>query len=277
MRIAVLSGKGGAGKTFIAVNLACVSDDALYIDCDAEEPNGHLFLKPEALKRESVFVSVPEWNQTLCNGCRRCVDFCRYNALAMIKNRLLIFKELCHACGGCMILCPRKALTERPREIGHVENGRSGNVSVLTGYLNPGEVSAVPVIKAVLGRTAERADVVIDCPPGSACTVMESIRDADFCILVAESTVFGVDNLGMVHDLVKLFGKPFGAVISKRIGDEDPAKEFCVRHGIPILAEFPYDRRIAALNSNGTVAVRADARYAKRFRALLSAVKERTR
>lgn len=277
MRIAVLSGKGGTGKTFVSVNLACVADRVVYVDCDVEEPNGHLFLKPENTARVPVSVLVPDWDGSKCTACRICVDFCRYHALALIKSRIYVFNELCHSCGGCMILCPGKAIAERPREIGFIETGTSGEVTVLTGCLNPGEASGVPVIKALLEKADEALDAIIDCPPGSACVVMESIRNADYCILVAEPTLFGIHNLRMVHELVTFFGKPFGAVINKSSGRGNPAETFCTENGIPILAEFPYDERIAKLNSNGAVAVRVDERYAERFRRLLESVRGNTR
>ena len=274
MQIAVLSGKGGTGKTFISVNLACVTENAVYVDCDVEEPNGHLFLKPEITAKQPVSVSVPEWDESKCTFCRRCVDFCRYNALAMIKDNLYVFNEVCHSCGGCMILCPQKAITEKPREIGIVETGKSGEVTVLTGCLNTGEVSGVPVIKALLEKLDGSSDTIIDCPPGSACVVMESIKKADYCILVAEPTLFGVHNFQMVFELVKQFKKPFGAVLNKCQDGENPAENFCIENNIPILAKFSYNDELAKINSDGQIAVRECEDYAYKFRQLLSAVKE---
>lgn len=274
MQIAVLSGKGGTGKTFISVNLACVTENAVYVDCDVEEPNGHLFFKPEITEKQSVSVNIPEWDKTKCTFCRKCVDFCRYNALAMIKEKLYVFNEVCHSCGGCMILCPQKAISEKPREIGVVETGKSDDVTVLTGCLNTGEVSGVPVIKALLEKLDGISDTIIDCPPGSACVVMESIKKADYCILVAEPTLFGVHNFQMVYELVKQFKKPFGAVLNKCIDGENPAENFCIENSIPILAKFPYNDELAKINSSGLIAARENVKFAEQFRQLLSAVKE---
>ena len=274
MQIAVLSGKGGTGKTFISVNLACVTENAVYVDCDVEEPNGHLFFKPEITAKQPVSVSVPEWDESKCTFCRKCMDFCRYNALAMIKDNLYVFNEVCHSCGGCMILCPQKAITEKPREIGIVETGKSGEVTVLTGCLNTGEVSGVPVIKALLEKLDGSSDTIIDCPPGSACVVMESIKKADYCILVAEPTLFGVHNFQMVYELVKQFKKPYSAVLNKSIENDNPARKFCEDNNITVLAEFQYEERLAKLNSDGLIAVRECEDYAEKFRQLLSAVKE---
>ena len=216
MRIAVLSGKGGTGKTLVSVNLAAAAKASTYIDCDVEEPNGHLFFKPEGVEEEEISVKIPKVDNELCNGCRKCVDFCSFNALAYIKNKLIVFDDVCHSCGGCILVCPERALTEKAKVIGKVQKGVSGEVAVWTGILNTGEATGIPIIKKLLEENSEvNKQTFIDCPPGSACIVMESIKDADYCILVAEPTLFGVHNLNMVYELVKLFNKPFGVLLNK--------------------------------------------------------------
>lgn len=274
MKIAVLSGKGGTGKTFVSVNLACAAERAVYVDCDVEEPNGYLFLKPEITEKRSVTVTVPEADMSKCTGCRKCVDFCRYNALALIRDRLMIFYEVCHSCGGCILLCPEKALGKKQREIGTIETGKSDQVTVLTGCLNPGEVSGVPIIRELMKKLPEGDTAVIDCPPGSACTVMESIREADDCVLVAEPTLFGAHNLAMVYELVKRFGKPFGVVLNKCLPGENPSEEFCRKNKISILAKIPYDQALGRLNSEGRIAVRESRQYRELFQSLLWKVTE---
>lgn len=269
MRIAVLSGKGGTGKTLVSVNLACAAEKAVYVDCDVEEPNGHLFLKPEITEKLSVTVTVPEMDMSKCTGCRKCVDFCKYNALALLKDKLMIFYEVCHSCGGCILFCPAKALSKKQREIGTIEAGISDGVTVLTGCLNTGEVSGVPIIKGLMEKLPKQDIIVIDCPPGSACIVMESIREADFCVLVAEPTLFGAHNLAMVYDLVKLFDKPFGVVLNKCLPGENPSEKFCSENKINILTEIPYDEKLGMLNSKGLVAVRESDQYRKLFQKLL--------
>lgn len=273
MRIAVLSGKGGTGKTLLSVNLAAIAKDSKYIDCDVEEPNGHLFFKPKELISEEVTVKIPFVNADLCNGCRKCVKFCKFNSLAYIYNKLIVFEEICHSCGGCMLLCPEKALSEREKAIGKVKKGSSKNVAVFSGILNTGEASGIPIIKKLLGGESKAGETtIIDCPPGSACIVMESIKDADYCILVAEPTLFGVHNLNMVYELVKLFDKPYGVVLNKCLDGENPAEEFCIEKGIKILGKIPFDNELGTLNSNALIAARENEKYRELFSALFKKV-----
>jgi len=276
MIIAVLSGKGGTGKTLVSVNLASAAGASTYIDCDVEEPNGHLFFKPENLQEENVSVLIPMLDDERCDGCRKCVDFCRFNALAFIRNKPIVFEEVCHSCGGCMLVCPTNALSEKEKVIGKVQKGQSEQVKVYTGILNIGEASGVPIIKRLLSENSldENKLTVIDCPPGSSCIVMESIKDADYCVLVAEPTLFGVHNLNMVYELVSLFNKPFGVILNKCLQDENPAEKFCIERHIPILGRIPYDTRLGSLNSNAKIAVREEDQYREMFSALLDTVRK---
>lgn len=274
MRIAVLSGKGGTGKTLVSVNLTAISKSSTYIDCDVEEPNGHLFFKPEGVQEKEISVKIPKVNNELCNGCRKCVDFCKFNALAYIKNKLIVFDEVCHSCGGCILACPEKALTEKEKVIGKVQKGTSDQVVIYTGILNTGEASGIPIIKKLLAEKNLQANkqTFIDCPPGSACIVMESIKDADYCILVAEPTLFGVHNLNMVYELVKLFNKPFGVVLNKYLEEENPAEKFCLEKNIKILGRIPFDTNLGTLNSNAEIAVSKNDKYWEMFSSLLNTV-----
>ncbi|NMA93146.1 MAG: 4Fe-4S binding protein [Clostridiales bacterium] len=275
MKIAVLSGKGGTGKTLVAVNFAAVSKGSVYMDCDVEEPNGHLFFKPVEILEEEISVKIPQADSELCDGCRRCVDFCNFNALAYIKDKLIVFDDVCHSCGGCVLVCPNGALTERDKVIGKVKKGGSGDVTVWTGILNTGEATGVPIINRLLAAEELRSGtpVFIDCPPGSACIVMESIKDADYCVLVAEPTLFGVHNLNMVYELVNLFGKPFGVILNKCLeGEENPAEKFCLEKDIKILGRIPFDSELGLLNSNGHIAAIEDEKYGKMFSSLLEEV-----
>ena len=274
MRIAVLSGKGGTGETLLSVNLAAVAKMSAYIDCDVEEPNGHLFFKPEDVREEEISVKIPKVNNELCNGCRKCVNFCKFNALAYIKNKLIVFDDVCHSCGGCILVCPEKALNEKEKVIGKVQKENSDQVKVYTGILNTGEASGIPIIKKLLAEDSLEAHekVFIDCPPGSACIVMESIKDADYCVLVAEPTLFGVHNLNMVYELVKLFNKPFGVVLNKCLKEENLAERFCLEKNIKILGRIPFDSELGTLNSNAEIAVNKDEKYQEMFSSLLKTV-----
>ncbi len=275
MKIAILSGKGGTGKTLLAVNLAAAAKVAGYVDCDVEEPNGHLFFKPDHLKEEAVTVKIPQVDDKLCDGCRLCVDFCRYNALAY-SHKLIIFDDICHSCGGCVLLCPQKALTEQDQAIGKIKIGKSEDVDVISGIMNSGEASGVPIIDRLQEHIAsmdkEGRDVFIDCPPGSSCIVMDSIKNADYCILVAEPSLFGVHNLEMVHELVELFNKDYGVILNKCQENENLAEEYCQARKVNILGRIPFDPELGLINSNGKIAVRESAKYHDLFSGLLSAV-----
>lgn len=270
--VAVLSGKGGTGKTLVSVNLAAAASESVYVDCDVEEPNGHLFFKPVVRREESVTVKVPEIVADRCTGCRKCVDFCAFHALAFAGGKPILFDEVCHSCGGCALICPAGAIREKDKAVGDVCSGISGNVAVHTGSLNIGEASGIPVIKKLMEKITgnEYGPVFIDCPPGSSCAVMESIRDADYCVLVAEPTVFGAHNLAMVYELVELFGKPSGVVLNKCIEGENPSEMFCLENHVPILGKIPFDSELGTLNSEGKIAVRES----ERFRALFAPIQE---
>lgn len=269
MKIAVLSGKGGAGKTLMAVNLAAAIGNGVYVDCDVEEPNGRLFLNPEREAETEVTTVLPEFDPEKCTGCRKCVDFCRFHALVYIKNRPKVFSEVCHSCGGCSLVCPASAVTEKKRVIGRLETGKRGELKVITGVLNPGEASGVPVISLALEKGAEAGEtVIIDCPPGSACPVVESIKDADYCLLVAEPTAFGFHNFCMVHELVSLLQKPCGVIINKEEEHYEPLEEYCRQNKLPVLLRIPYRAEIAEAVSRGKLLVEELPQYMDEFKKL---------
>lgn len=272
MKAAVLSGKGGAGKTFISVNLAVSAKKAAYIDCDVEEPNGRLFLKPDAVTKSPVSVRMPEFDAKKCTGCRKCVDFCRFNALIYIKGKPKLFSEVCHSCGGCMLVCPKQAVTETAFPIGHIEQGTHGNTKVITGVLNTGEASGVPVIHAAREADPHYDLTIIDCPPGSSCSVMESIKDADYCLLVAEPTAFGFHNFRMVHELAALLEKPCGVIINKMDAPYEPLERFCQEQGLPVLMRIPYDKRLAQLTAQGKVVAEEDEHFSSVFKEVLEKI-----
>jgi len=272
-KIAFLSGKGGTGKTMMAVNLTAAAKKATYIDCDVEEPNGHLFFKPQITDKKQITVKIPAADYEKCNGCRKCIEICNFNALAYISDKLMIFDDVCHSCGGCVLLCPNKALKETDKLVGELFTGVYRDITVKTGILKPGQASGIPIIKSMLKDKTENDDpVFIDCPPGSACIVMESIRDADYCVLVAEPTLFGEHNLSLVHELAKLFGKRLGAILNKCTEDENPSEQYCLKNNIPILGKIKFDPELGALNSEGHIASEEKKEYKNLFSNLLGKI-----
>lgn len=273
MNIAVLSGKGGTGKTFVSCNLASAIGKSAYIDCDVEEPNGHLFFKPEKVRSQDVCVKLPQIIADKCNQCRKCTDFCHFNALAFIKEKPMLFRGVCHSCGGCKIVCPNHAIVEKDYPIGVIHTGQHQYVTVKSGMMNMGEESGVPIIRELL-KNLPCKDNVIDCPPGSACTVMESIKDADYCVIVAEPSVFGVHNFQMVYELVKILKKPFGVVINKADAQENPMQKLCEKLKLPVLEQIPFDREIAAQNAAGNIAYETSKRAKEIFDRLYAKISE---
>lgn len=273
MNIAVLSGKGGTGKTLVSVNLASVIENSTYIDCDVEEANGHLFFKAENIKEVDVSVKIPLINTNKCLKCRECVQFCKFNALAFINDKVMVFEDVCHSCGGCSIVCKSGAIDEKDKNVGSILSGKSESINTATGILNIGEASGVPIIKELLTYTKDYINI-IDCPPGSACIVMESIREADYCILVAEQSLFGKHNLEMVHELVNIFDKKHGVVLNKCVANENPSKLYCLENNIKILGEIDFDHKLGLLNSNSEIVSRKDDSYYKKFSDIFNNVLE---
>jgi len=265
MKVAVLSGKGGTGKTFVSVNLAAVMANACYVDCDVEEPNGHLFLKPDWSDEVTVTRKLPVIDSEKCINCRACTNFCKFNALAGVGQKILVFEDICHSCGGCVLVCPEGAITEKEKPIGTIKTGQSKDTKIMTGTMHVKEASGVPIINQLLEQSKTYDNVVIDCPPGSACTVMESIKEAEFCVLVAEPTLFGQHNLAMVHELVTLYKKPYGVVLNKSIEGVNPSRDYCEKQKIAILGEVKYGEHLASLLSDGKIPVREDDHYRNLF------------
>lgn len=258
MIAAIASGKGGTGKTTVAVNLAAVMDAPVaYVDCDVEAPNGHLFLRPAIERTESAGIPVPVVDQEKCTGCGRCAEVCRFNALACVRGKVLVFAELCHGCGGCALVCPERAITEKDRAIGVVETGRANGITFVQGRLNVGVAMSPPLIRAVKEAMPREGMIILDAPPGASCPVISAVKGCDVVVLVTEATPFGLHDLTLAVETVRQIGIKFGVVINRADLGDDRTRRYCEREAIPVLLEIPNDRRIAEAYSRGTMAVDA--------------------
>jgi len=274
LKIAVASGKGGTGKTSVAVNLALSLGRVQVLDCDVEEPNVHILLKPDLDETLPVELQVPRILEERCDYCGDCARFCQFNALFVAGETAMVFPELCHSCGGCSIVCPRDAIVEEPRRIGRIVKGTAGEIDLVYGEINVGEALAVPIIAAVKEQIDESAMVIIDSAPGSACPLVETVHGVDFCLLVTEPTPFGLHDLKVAVDVVKILGVPMGVVVNfAGIGDRG-VYDFCEEKGIPIMMEIPFDRRIAELYSMGVPFVEEMHEWKQRFRDLVEMIEE---
>jgi MinD superfamily P-loop ATPase len=276
--ISVASGKGGTGKTTVAVNLALAlhpENSVQFLDCDVEEPNAHFFLKPRFEESREVNTPIPEVDDNLCTYCGRCAEVCAYNALAVVKEAVLFFSELCHGCGACRLLCPETAIRETGKRIGVLESGRAGDIRFLHGRLDIGQAMSPPLIRALKKEMDPSRTVVIDAPPGTSCPVIESLKRSDFCLLVTEPTPFGRHDLELAAGAAKKMGIPSGVVINRAsLGNgEGEVREFCVREGIPVLLSIPFDRKIAEAYSRGQPIIDALPAYRTAFLDLFEEVK----
>jgi MinD superfamily P-loop ATPase len=274
MIISIASGKGGTGKTTIAVNLALSlpKGTAQLIDCDVEEPNSHLFLNPTLNLVTSVGIPVPRIDESKCTYCGKCAQVCEYHAIAVILKNVLVFDELCHGCGACSYLCPEKAIFEVERELGVAQEGQADGISFANGVLNVGEPMASPLIRKVKKGIQEDKIVILDAPPGTACPVIETVKGSDFCLLVTEPTPFGLNDLELAVGMLETLGIPMGVVINKSdIGDRK-VWDYCQSKHIPVLMEIPMDRQIAESYSKGIPIVAENSAYIRQFLSLFEKV-----
>jgi len=268
MIISIASGKGGTGKTLVATSLALSlkdSESIQFMDCDVEEPNAHILLKPEIEYSQPVTILVPEIDKEKCNFCGKCAEVCEFNAIAVINESVLTFTELCHGCGACSYFCPQKAITETGREAGVIERGNAGTVEFLHGKLTIGEVMAPPLIRQIKEYQKDDKLVLIDVPPGTSCPVVEAVKDSDFCLLVTEPTPFGLNDLSMAVDMLRELDVLCGVVINRSGNGDEMIEEYCKEQNIPILMYIPLDINIARAYSKGIGLVEAMPEWRESF------------
>ncbi len=274
MRVAVASGKGGTGKTTVAVNLTLSLENAHLFDCDVEEPNVHTLLHPQQIESEPVMVLTPVVDQEKCTLCGECGKFCQFNAIFVGKTKVMVYDEICHSCGGCALVCPEGAIREVERKIGTLNFGLSGEVKLTYGSLNIGEPMAVPLIKAVKTKAKGDGIEILDAPPGTSCTVIETMQECDYVILVTEPTPFGLHDLSMTVNVIDKLDIPYGIIINRAGIGTYETERYLEGKNIPILMEIPFDRRIAELYSKGIPFVTELSEYREIFKQVWRRIEE---
>ena len=281
MIIAIASGKGGTGKTTVATSLAIALSNTggsvFYLDCDVEAPNAHLFLQPAFEQRKEVALLIPQVDDDRCNGCGRCAEVCQYHAIVVLGGKTLVFPEMCHGCGSCTLVCPEKAISEVPETLGILEGGSvDGGIDFSRGVLNVGEPMAVPVIHQLKKwRNFQSTDtVILDAPPGASCPVVESLRGADFVLLVTEPTPFGLHDLRLAVKLTQEIGVPAGVIVNRDgIGDTS-VDAYCIEAGLPILMRIPLAREIGEGIAQGKSLIEIRPEYREQFRQLFTSIEK---
>ncbi|MBL7083327.1 MAG: ATP-binding protein [Candidatus Aminicenantes bacterium] len=277
MIISVASGKGGTGKTTVAVNLALSlidSHSVQFLDCDVEEPNAHFFLNIHTLQSKPVFLPVPEIIEEKCTYCGKCAEVCAYNAIAVLKDNVLVFPELCHGCGGCTLLCPEQAIKEKGQKIGVIEYGSENNLQFIHGKLDIGQAMSPPIIREVKKHINAAQTIIIDVPPGTSCPVIEAVKGSDISLLVTEPTPFGLNDLRLAVETLKILKIPFGVVVNRAdIGDRQ-VQNYCLKENIPVLMTIPMDKNIAVAYSEGKTIIEIQPSYKQKFLELFKKLKK---
>ena len=275
--VAVASGKGGTGKTTVAVSLAlCAGAGTQLLDCDVEEPNAHIFINPEIRTKESVTVPVPFLDEKKCTGCGKCSGICEFNAIAFLKKPLFI-GELCHSCGLCVKICPEGAITEVGKNIGTLEIGVKGDIDFISGCMDVGTAMSPPLIRAVKNRFQNPALRIIDCPPGTACPFVTSVKNSDFVLLVTEPTPFGLHDMKLAIKVLKQLQIPFGIIVNKSVSEDDCIGKHCKSEKIHLMMRIPEDRKIAEAYSRGVSLVECMPEIRNDFEKLIAGMKEMLR
>lgn len=272
MEIAVLSGKGGTGKTTVATNLSKITGWT-YVDCDVEEPNGFIFFKPEIKETREVSLPIPKIDREKCILCNKCVEACQFNALANAKEKIILFEKLCHGCGACTLVCHTNALTETTRTIGTIDIGNRDDIQCIRGTLDVGEPMGGPIISQIKKSKYNRP-AFIDCSPGTSCNVVKSLKDVDYAILVTEPTEFGLHDLELAVKLVKRMNIPFGVIVNRVYSMENIVTDYCRKNKIDIIGQIPFEREVAKAYSKGEFLVNNNEEARKAFEDIALRLKE---
>ena len=274
VRIVIASGKGGTGKTFISTNLAYslgLNKKVQLIDCDVEEPNSHIFIPVnDNSKTEIVRSLVPVIDNDNCCHCGLCAERCQFNALSVLKNKVLLFTDICHSCGGCILSCPNNAITKGSKEIGIIESYQNKNIDMVIGKLKVRAIQAPEVINEALAKQQNNYLTLVDAPPGTSCTAIAAVSEADFCVLVSEPTPFGLHDLELAVDMVKALNVKVAVVINKYETSDSLTERYCKRNKIPVIAKIPQKREIAEAYASGKLITEVSPKYQLKFQNLYS-------
>lgn len=275
MNIVIASGKGGTGKTTVATNLVLSLKETVYLDCDVEEPDGHLFLNPVIEQTKIAVRLLPDINYRKCNFCGKCVEICQFHALAILPPKVLLFEEMCHSCGACAYSCPEGAIREREQPIGNIRTGYvlPEGRGFVEGRLNIGEIMASLLIRQVKAFIQPQKVNILDAPPGTACSMVETVRDADFCLLVTEPTPFGLHDLKLAVKVLRILKRPFAVVENKAMDQNNLISSYCQAEGISLLLRIPFHRKLAEAYSRGEPAVRVFPHLKQEFLLLFNRIR----
>ena len=276
MILSIASGKGGTGKTTVAVNFALSiskKQNVQFLDCDVEGPNAHFFIKAELAEEKVAYLSYPEIDENKCTFCGRCAEICAYNALAVLKESVLTFPELCHGCGACKLFCPENAIKEKGRRIGVIKSGHTGNIFLISGKLDVGQAMSPPLIRQIKKLIDHQQDVILDVPPGTSCPMVEAVKSSDHTLLVTEPTPFGLNDLKLSVETLKQMDIPFSVVLNRSRPGNGIIHDYCQKESIPLVMEIPLDRKIAEAYSKGESLVDIDPSYKIKFLDLFYSLK----
>ena len=280
MKITIASGKGGTGKTTVAASLALSlaaerSPLPLFLDCDVEAPNAHLFLHPSLTEQQDVGLLIPVVDEAKCTHCGKCAEVCQYHAIVVLGQKTLVFPQLCHGCGSCTALCPEAAIREVPDRMGVLERGAALlGIPFARGVLDVGQPMAVPVIRQLLtwAQSAMGQVVLRDAPPGTSCPVVAAARGSDYLLLVTEPTPFGLHDLRLAVQVAGELGIPAGVIINRENGPYPALDEFCADQHLPVLLRIPFERTIAEGVAQGKTLMDIHPEYGDRFRQMFSQI-----